>query len=308
MAGIPGMEALSSGYDTSGLYGGGPFHGYESLNAMLAGMAKGSAPGMEDLTPRSGYQSYGGWVDVPPVGTKLPEIAYGPGGGGDLQTPLSGAPSAHGYTVGPYGELPPAGPNPYSPSILDSPSSGGGGGGSGGGGGGGGGISSGASKSTQSTTNLISPYLKPLIDQFQQAQQQQYQQMMGVIGQTTGQRAADIRQAYQGQRADIGQQLARAGMANTTVLPTMQAGINREEQSALNRLADELQQTKLGVMGQYTPNTNQGIYGQLLGGYTASPGQTATTGQASVSGTDSVTAGGWRAPVNYANLLGTIKI
>lgn len=80
------------------------------------------------------------------------------------------------------------------------------------------------------------------------ANEQRYQQMLNIAGQTTGQRAADIRSAYGQRESGIMQQLARTGMANTTVAPTMGLGIERERQSALNRLADQMQQTKLGII------------------------------------------------------------
>jgi len=86
--------------------------------------------------------------------------------------------------------------------------------------------------------------------QQQAALQNQYAQMLGVVGQTTGQRAADIRSAYGQQQAGMMQQLARRGMSGTTIAPTMQFGVQREQQSALNRLADEMQGTRLGIMGQ----------------------------------------------------------
>jgi len=78
----------------------------------------------------------------------------------------------------------------------------------------------------------------------------QYRGMLGVIGETTGQRAADIRSEYAGREADIMQRLGRQGMAGTTVAPTLGMGVQREQESALNRLADLMQQRKLGVMEQ----------------------------------------------------------
>jgi hypothetical protein len=79
-----------------------------------------------------------------------------------------------------------------------------------------------------------------------------YQQMLDIIDQTTGQRAADIRSSYGNQRASTMQNLSRLGMANTTVAPTMQMGYQREQESALNRLADDMQGTKLGVIERRT--------------------------------------------------------
>jgi hypothetical protein len=80
------------------------------------------------------------------------------------------------------------------------------------------------------------------------ANEQRYQQMLGIADTTTGQRAADIRSSYAEQGAQQQQNLARLGMSGTTIAPTMQMGVQREQQSALNRLADQMQQTKLGII------------------------------------------------------------
>ena len=82
------------------------------------------------------------------------------------------------------------------------------------------------------------------------ASQAKYQEMLGVAGETTGQRQADIRQDYTSRAADITQQQARLGMSGTTVGTSLRGGVEREKQSSLNRLADTMQQTKLGIMGQ----------------------------------------------------------
>ena len=42
-------------------------------------------------------------------------------------------------------------------------------------------------------------------------------------------------------------------MGGTTVAPTMAMGYQREQQSALNRLADQMQQTKLGIIERRDP-------------------------------------------------------
>ena len=89
-------------------------------------------------------------------------------------------------------------------------------------------------------------------DQARGANEARYNQMLRLAGQTTNQRAADIRSSYGQSQANMMQNLARTGMANTTVAPTMQMGIQREQQSALNRLADQMQQTRLGIMERRT--------------------------------------------------------
>lgn len=85
-------------------------------------------------------------------------------------------------------------------------------------------------------------------DEARAANEARYQQMLGITEQTTGQRGADIETAYGGQQADITQRLARQGLGGTTIAPTMRMGVEREKQSSLNRLADQMQQTKLGII------------------------------------------------------------
>lgn len=80
------------------------------------------------------------------------------------------------------------------------------------------------------------------------ANEARYQEMLGITGETTQQRATDIRAGGVGEEANIMQQLQRQGMAGTTVAPTMRAGVRRETESSLNRLADMMQGTKLGIM------------------------------------------------------------
>jgi len=84
------------------------------------------------------------------------------------------------------------------------------------------------------------------------ANERRYQEMLGITDQTTGQRMADIRRDYEGQSADAMQQLSRLGLANTTIAPTMKMGVEREKQASLNRAADALQGTKLGIMERRT--------------------------------------------------------
>jgi len=123
--------------------------------------------------------------------------------------------------------------------------------------------------------------LSGMIDQYNQAygeakaaNEQRYQQMLGIADQTTGQRMADIRGDYGQQSSDVMQRLARLGLANTTIAPTMQMGINREKHASLNRAADQMQQTKLGIMERRTDEYPQsdiilklaGMLGQGGGG------------------------------------------
>ncbi|GAF87568.1 unnamed protein product, partial [marine sediment metagenome] len=121
-----------------------------------------------------------------------------------------------------------------------------------------------------------------IADEDAQRRSAQHQEMLGLTEQTTGQRAADIESDYARQQASEQQRLARVGMAGTTAAPTMREGIERYKQSALNRLSDEMQGTRLGVMDRIAGEDqstrlgimerredtypNQGMITQLLGG------------------------------------------
>lgn len=105
------------------------------------------------------------------------------------------------------------------------------------------------------------------------ASQAKYTEMLGVAGETTGQRQADIRQDYASRAADITQQQSRLGMSGTTVGTSLRGGVEREKQSSLNRLADTMQQTKLGIMGQQAAvgerfaGQRQAMMGQQAGAF-----------------------------------------
>ena len=84
------------------------------------------------------------------------------------------------------------------------------------------------------------------------ANEQRYQEMLGIMDQTTGQQAADIRSEGAGEQANIMQRLARQGMAGSTVGATQRAGVRRGTQAELNRSADAFQGRRLGIMERRT--------------------------------------------------------
>lgn len=86
-----------------------------------------------------------------------------------------------------------------------------------------------------------------------------YRRMLNIAGRTTDQRARDIRQGGRESLATQKQQLARQGMGGTTVGQTLGEGVRRGTESNLNRLADQMQQTRLGIMERRTdeyPDSN----------------------------------------------------
>lgn len=258
----------SSPFDVANPYQAPP--GIGNLAGAFAGQPAGGLPsgfpGMTDYQ-RSQADPFWKYKQVISGQDRLPIMVNLPGPGG-APTPLQGGPSAGGRTVGPFDPAAGAyekflkafGPMDTSHGKVGS---GGGGGTGGGGGGGGGGLSSGSSSrssGSQTSTRQMTPEMRAELEDYkrryglaEQGVENRYQQMLGIAGKTTGQREADIREAYKGKRANVAQRLARLGMANTTVLPTELRGQEREEQSALNRLADEMQRTQLGIIGGREP-------------------------------------------------------
>jgi hypothetical protein len=124
------------------------------------------------------------------------------------------------------------------------------------------------------------------------ANENRYNEMLGITDATTGQRMADIRQDYMGQQSDMMQQLARLGMGSTTIGSNLGTGIQRGMQESLNRAADTLQGTKLGIMERrtdaYPDNSiilalaNQ--MGQSFGGAGMNPASMQALGQMRVGG------------------------
>ena len=109
----------------------------------------------------------------------------------------------------------------------------------------------GAKKGAKGLSALIGSYNKAY-GRARTANEQRYQEMLGIMDQTTGQRATDIRSEGMGEQANIMQRLARSGMGGSTVGATLRAGVRRGTQSNLNRLADTMQGRRLGIMERRT--------------------------------------------------------
>jgi hypothetical protein len=107
-----------------------------------------------------------------------------------------------------------------------------------------------AGKTTTGLDALINSY-NTAYSEAKAQNEAKYQQQLGIAGQASGQQRSDVLSQYQQQRSNAMQQLARTGMANTTVAPTLQSGIQREQQSALNRVSDQELATKLGIMQNF---------------------------------------------------------
>jgi hypothetical protein len=122
--------------------------------------------------------------------------------------------------------------------------------------------------------------LQSLVDKYNQAyteaknaNEQRYNQMLGIANQTTNQQATDIRSQYAQQAAQGMQNLNRVGMGNTTVGNTMNLGIQNQQSQALNRLADQMQQTKLGIINsRQDPYPNASSLQSIIAGIGSSYG------------------------------------
>ena len=108
-----------------------------------------------------------------------------------------------------------------------------------------------ASQAGAGLTGMIDQY-NTAYGEAKTANEARYQDMLGITDRTSGQRSADIRSDFAGQQSNMMQRLAGLGMANTTVAPTLGAGIERDKQAALDRSADSLQGTRLGIMERKT--------------------------------------------------------
>jgi hypothetical protein len=97
--------------------------------------------------------------------------------------------------------------------------------------------------------------LKGMVDQYNKAyqrakaeNQKRYEQMLNITDATTQQRAADVRTSYAQRLSEQRSQLERQGLGGSTIGSTLALGTEREQQASLNRLADQMQQTKLGII------------------------------------------------------------
>lgn len=131
----------------------------------------------------------------------------------------------------------------------------------------------GAKAGAKGLSSLVGSYNKAY-GRARTANEQRYQQMLGIMDKTTGQRAADIRSEGVGEQANIMQRLARQGLAGTTIGATQRAGARRGTSAELNRLADTMQGRRLGIMERRTDAYPQagmitnlaGLLGQSGGG------------------------------------------
>ncbi len=119
-------------------------------------------------------------------------------------------------------------------------------------GGGGGGLGGGGFAMDPRAINetIASYYAKQ--KEANEANEARYQQLLGIADATTGQRGKDITSDFANQQSMAMQNLASLGLANTSGASTIRGGFGRKKNEALDRLADTMQQTKLGIIERRT--------------------------------------------------------
>jgi hypothetical protein len=94
---------------------------------------------------------------------------------------------------------------------------------------------------------LIQQYQKAMEDA-RAATESRYQEALGNLEGVGVQEQADINARYTGAGSAVNQSMVSSGLSGTSVLPTMQMGVERERTSALNRLATDLAREKNSII------------------------------------------------------------
>jgi len=138
-------------------------------------------------------------------------------------------------------------------------------------------------------TGAIGAGLSSLIGNYNRAYQeaktaneQRYQQALGILNQNTGQRFSDIRSDSGNERASIFQRLARSGLGGSSVGNVESAGVTRRMNEELNRTSDALAAQKVGLIERrQDPYPDQGSLAELVMGIGSAMG---TKGLTSLTG------------------------
>jgi hypothetical protein len=85
-----------------------------------------------------------------------------------------------------------------------------------------------------------------------QLYQQRYAQATSLLDQLSDQQRKDLLASYSGLAGQATQGLMSRGLAGTTILPSMQAGILRQRQGAMNNLNDQIARERMAAMSSYT--------------------------------------------------------
>lgn len=94
---------------------------------------------------------------------------------------------------------------------------------------------------------VIDMYQKAM-DDARSATESRYQEALKNLEGVGTQQMADLNQRYLGAGSAVNQSLVSSGLSGTTVLPTMQMGVERERTSAANRLAADLARERNAII------------------------------------------------------------
>jgi hypothetical protein len=98
---------------------------------------------------------------------------------------------------------------------------------------------------SQMGQNLLNSYDQGW-DPISQGYQQRYGRGMGYLEGMGNQQKKDLNSQYDNLQTQVAQQMQQRGLANTTVMPSMQAGVERERSDARGRLQEQLNRERLG--------------------------------------------------------------
>lgn len=103
------------------------------------------------------------------------------------------------------------------------------------------------------------------MDEARRLTEERYQQALQNLEDVGLQEGRDIDERFDSSRSAVNQNLVNSGLANTTVLPTMQQGVERERTASRNRLATMLARERNQIIqsrNDIPPDLN--LYSQLL--------------------------------------------
>jgi len=97
--------------------------------------------------------------------------------------------------------------------------------------------------------NQLADQYQTALDEAKAKTEERYQQALGNLEGVGEQESADIDTRFDTRRGAVSQSLVSSGLSGTSVMPTMQLGVERERSAAQNRLASMLAREKNQIIG-----------------------------------------------------------
>lgn len=111
----------------------------------------------------------------------------------------------------------------------------------------------------------LSDEMQQAMDEAKEQTEKRYEESMKDLENVGAQERADIGTRFDASRSGVNQALISSGLSGTSVLPSMQRGVERERTSALNRLATDLARERIALRGQRSDiPPNLALYAQLM--------------------------------------------